>query len=306
MNTELIEFANRNGLKLHGFFHEPEVSLRGQRKDLIIFPNGGLMGCEGDFRAHVRIARLLVENGFYIFRFSPSGLGLSEGMIDACRREELGVKICTGMFVEDIKIAVEFIQSKMSFDSITLAGICGGAISAFISAAQIKEVNNVILIGMPIVLDSEEGDYVARIPKEQAKFILKTYTNKLFSISAWFRFVSGKSDWQTIKMIINKLLMRRQACIDEDNTEKGFKTNPDFLKAARKIIGNKNVIFIFGDTDWIVWEFENYFINKYFADKKNMPFDFFKITNANHMLTWVEMQETAAKKICTWVNGKTM
>jgi hypothetical protein len=305
MKTSLIEFNNRNGLLLRGFFHEPE-QLRGSLKDLVVFPNGGLMGCEGDFRAYVRIARYLVENGFYVLRFSPHGLGLSDGAIYDCKRSELFVKVAIGIFVEDIKAAVKFIQSEMVFDSITLTGVCGGAISSFIAASQIKEVNNVIPIGMPIVLDNSEGDYNARIPIEEAKFILQAYTSKIISPLAWLRLVLGKSDWQTIKMLFNKIILKKEVNVDSNQLKSGFSINQEFIKAAGKIIGKKNIMFIFGNTDISYIEFNKYFLKRYFSDDEDLPFDMYIINNGNHMLTWVEMQKEAAETICAWINMKNL
>jgi pimeloyl-ACP methyl ester carboxylesterase len=303
MKTRLIEFPNRNGLLLRGFFHEPEHS-HGSPKDLVVFPNGGLMGCEGDFRAYVRIARYLVENGFYVFRFSPFGLGLSDGLIEDCKRVDLFIKIETGMFVEDIKAALKFVKSGMVFNSITLAGVCGGAISSFIAASQIDDVKNVIPIGMPIVLDNADGDYKTRIPEEEAKFIFKIYMSKFFSPLAWWRFMRGKSDWQTIKMIFNKLIIKEKDYISNDQLMNGFSINKEYIKAAGKNIGKKNILFIFGNTDISYIEFNNYFLKGYFFDDEDRPFDMHILNNGNHMLTWVEMQKEAAEKICAWLNIK--
>jgi len=304
MNKNIVEFTNRNGKILRGFFYAPKLPLRGFRKDLIVFPNGGLMGCEGDFRAYVRMARFLIDKGFYVFKFSPSGLGLSEGLIDSCKRNDLFTKIETGLFVEDIKSSIDYITSQEKFDSIAITGVCGGAISAFISASQIKEVDFVIPIGMPIILDSDDVDYNERMPKEQAKFILKTYYSKFLSPIAWWRFINGKSDWQTIKMILTKLIVWKKNNVENDIDERGVTPNPEFFKSARKIIGNKKILFIYGDTDWIYWEFEKHFIKKYFSNANNRQFDIYLISNGNHMLTWVEMQDNATKKIYEWLNEK--
>ncbi len=305
MGIKTIVFPNRDGILLRGLFHQPDTCLRGSRKDLVVFPNGGLMGCEGDFRAYVRIARHLSENGLYVLRFSPSGLGFSDGIVDECRRNIFFTKIETGLFVDDIQKALDFIRTEMEFDTITIAGICGGAISAFISASQINEVQNVISIGMPTILDNDEVDYNVRMPKEQAILILKTYYSKLFSPFSWWRFIRGKSDWVTLKMIFNKLILRKKTGVNSEDSEKISITNPEFYKASRKILGQKNVLFIYGDTDWIYWEFVKHFADKYYPDKNKRPFDSYLISNGNHMLTWVEMQEDAAKKIYSWLNEKT-
>ncbi len=304
MRTIIIEFNNPEALVLRGFLHIPQTIKSISRKDLIIFPNGGLMGCEGDFRAYVRISRYLVEHGFYVFRFSPSGLGMSDGIIEPCKRPDLFIQVETGLFVDDIKAAVEYIKSQMIFDSITLSGICGGAISAFIAASQIQDIDYVIPIGIPTVLDNSEGDYNARVPVEEAKFIFKTYTNKFLSPKAWIRLLAGKSDWQTIKMLINKLILRKQIAIDNKDQKKGFAVNSRFISAARKIFGNKKILFIFGSADGFIWEFKNYFENKYFPNENERPYDLQIIQNGNHMLTWVEMQEEAAKKIYEWLSGQ--
>jgi hypothetical protein len=301
MRTIPLEFINSNGLVLRGFLHEPQILPGISGKNLIVFPNGGLMGCEGDFRAYVRIARYLAKLGFYVLRISPSGLGMSNGIIEPCKRPELFIKVETGLFVEDIKAAVKYIKSQMTFDSITLAGICGGAISAFIAASQIKEVDNVIPIGIPTLLDNSEGDYDARIPVEEAKFIFKTYINKFLSPVAWLRLLMGKSDSKTIKMLIHKLVLRKKIAVETKDQKNGFTVNHEFVSASEKVFGNKKVLFIFGSADGFIWEFKNYFESKYFPYENERPYDSYVIQNANHMLTWVEMQEEAAQKISDWL-----
>jgi pimeloyl-ACP methyl ester carboxylesterase len=298
-----VQFPNERGEFLRGVLHSPEFDDESRKKAIVIFPNGGVMGCEGDYRAHVTIARHLARSGYYVLRFSPSGLGYSDGDIPNCRQKSLYVQIEYGLFVADIRAAVQFAKTIESFSSITLSGICGGAISAFLAAAELKEVQYVIPIGIPVLLDNDDLNYEDRLPADRAKLRLKIYYDKLFSPMAWVRLLTKRSDIRSIKSAILGLLRPKGAYISTGNEKGKFAENPNFFKAARRIFKTqKKVLFVFGDADGFWWEFEKIFLKKYYAGVKDAPFDLYRSPEANHMLSLPEMQVDVAQAMLAWMN----
>lgn len=301
----IVHFQNERNDTLRGVFHSPEKSNFNGRKDIIIFPNSGLMSAEGDYRSHYRIANYLTQKGFYILRFNPSGIGLSDGYIAECRQRDLFGQIETGLFVNDIRAAANFVQSTGRFDSITLSGICGGAISSFLAAAQLNEVNYVIPIGIAVILDTDKVEYDSRMPKEEARFLLSMYIRKLFSPDSWFRFIMLKSNVSMIKKSIFNIFHRDISYADNNKLNTSLQTNPAFFDAARQLFAKKKrILFIFGDSDNFWWEFESLFLNKYYMDRNKLPFDFYLVSRGNHMLSWTEMQLDAAAKIFNWLKNE--
>ncbi len=297
-----IQFSNERGELLRGLLHSPESSNPAGSKNLVIFPNCGAIGCEGDYRSYVSMARQLARGGYYVMRFSPKGLGYSDGYIPACHIKTFFGQIEEGLFVGDIKAAVKFARVIENFSSITLSGICGGAISSFLATAELKGVGYVIPIGIPVILDSDDMDYNARLPADEAKLRIKTYYDKLFSAKAWARLLFGKSDIAPIRAAIFALFHRKASYITEENEKAKFAQNPLFFEAARRIFkARKKVLFVFGDTDGFWWEFQRLFLKKHYDGVKETPFDLYLSPRANHMLNLPEMQLDVVRAMLTWM-----
>lgn len=297
-----IQFPNENGHILRGIFYSPINGLEQKRDRIIIFPNGGVMGAEGDYRAYVSMAKQLVDNGYYVMRFSPAGLGISDGDIGDCYQKNLFNQIENGRFVDDIKSAVKYALSLKNIKSATLAGICGGAISAFLAAADINEVDSVIPIGIPVILDDPEMDYNQRIVFLDKQFLIKSYLDKLVDLKSWWKMISGKSNIKNIVNVISIIFKKKQSYLSNDDDKTKFMPNPLFFEMAQRIFNKKKVLFVFGDSDGFWWEFQTLFLNKYYSNIKHKPFDIYISKSANHMLSLPEMQFDVTQRIMKWLN----
>jgi uncharacterized protein len=297
-----IQFTNHKGDILRGILHTPvSRNIRGT-KDILIFPNGGVMGAEGDYRAYISMARQIASKGYYVLRFSPSGLGYSDGTIPDCRQRNLYYQIEKGLFVEDIKAAVKFIRTIEEFSSITLSGVCGGAISALLAAAELKEVGYVIPIGIPVILDSDDADYSQRIASLDKSYLLKYYFNKIINIRSWLNYITGKSDVRTIHATILALFQKKTKYIGNKDDKSKFMPNPLFFKSVEKIIEDKKkMLFVFGDTDGFLTEFNNLFLERLYCRSDERPFDIFISHRSNHMLSLREMQADVTEEMLRWM-----
>lgn len=295
----VIEFKNQRGETLRGVLHTPASS--NLVKNIVIFPNGGVMGAEGDYRAYVSMARQITAGGYYVMRFSPAGLGYSDGDINDCSQKKLFNQIEKGLFVNDIKAAVRFSKTIENFKSITLSGICGGAISVFIAAAELNEVHYVIPIGIPVILDNDNADYYQRIAALDKSFILNMYLDKIFKLTAWKSYFSGKSDKKIIHSVIRALFQNKTDYIDINSKSK-FSLNQIFLDSAEKIIkSGKKILFIFGDADGFLTEFNNLYLERFYQRKDQKPFSIFISHRSNHMFSLPEMQKDVAKEMLRWM-----
>lgn len=298
----IIQFSNRHREILRGVLHSPEFPGPTKQKHLVIFPNGGVMGGEGDYRAHLSIARHLTANGFYVLRFSPSGFGASDGDIPDCRQKNLYNQIENGLIVGDIKAAVRYAKSVDRFSSITLSGVCGGAISSFLAAADIPEVEYIVPIGVPVILDNDESDYSKRYIVLEKGLVFKTYLDKMFSPKAWVRLLLNKSDVATIKAAIFALFRKKSSYMGSGNEKDKFSSNPLFFDAIKKILRKKKkILFVFGDNDAFWWEFQNLFLKTHYQDAQELPFDIYVASRANHMLSLPEMQFDVAQATLSWM-----
>lgn len=262
------------------------------------------MGAEGDYRAHVALARHLAAGGYRVIRFSPTGLGYSDGEIEECRQKGLYNRIESGLIVGDIRSAVKFSKTIGSFASTTLAGICGGAISSLIAASELETVDSVIPIGAPVILDSEEQDHSKRIAALDKQFVLQMYASKLFSPKAWLRLTLRKSDVNTIGNAVSALFKRKDSYFADNGETGNFSPNPLFFSAMeRNIKHRKKVLFVFGETDGFWWEFQRLYLERIRRVGKQLPFDIYLAPKANHMLSLAEMQEDVARMMLKWLDG---
>lgn len=298
-------FLNDQSEVLRGILHIPEKTIIANQNDIVIFPNSGIMGAEGDYRNNYRIADYLERKGFYVFRFSPAGLGYSDGMIHDCKTRDFFGAIESGLFVGDISSAVRHLSGLMKFNSITLSGICGGAISAFLAIERISKVNFAIPIGMPVVLDSDKAQYEFRLSSRKAQLVLDTYKHKLFSPMAWLRLIMLKSDWKTILRALIYRYKSEITYVANDESGKNLRYSRYFHEAANRIFASqKKVLFIYGDSDTFWWEFDELFLNKYYSKRTDLPFEYYLLPNGNHMLSWVEMQMNVARKMSDWLESQ--
>jgi uncharacterized protein len=300
----VIEFTNESGLTLRGILHSPEENtLRPTTRRLVIFPNGGIMGAEGDYRAHVGLARYLETGGYHVIRFSPAGTGYSDGEIAECRQKDLYNHIENGLLVSDIRSAVKFSRRFGPFASTTLAGVCGGAISSLLAASELDSVDSVVPIGAPVVLDSDEQDYGKRGAALDKQFVLKMYAKRLLSPGAWVRLILKKSDMSTIGNSISALFKRKDSYFANNGESGKFSVNPLFFSSMKKILKReKRVLFVFGETDGFWWEFQKLYLEGIKKDGQVLPFDIYLAPKANHMLSLAEMQQNVAKIMLTWLN----
>jgi hypothetical protein len=298
----IIQFPNKPGELLRGVFHFPESHNSASPKHLVIFPNGGVMGAEGDYRAHLSIARHLTRGGFYVLRFSPSGFGISDGSIPDCPQKNLFNQIENGLIVDDIKAAVRYAKTAVKFSSITLSGICGGAISSFLATAEINEVEYVIPIGIPVVLDSDDFDYTNRMAALDKHFVLGMYLNKIFSLKAWRRLLFKRSNMTKIRASIVALFKKKGSYLGKNNEKGKFIRNPLFSQALKNILRNKKkILFVFGDTDGFWWEFQNLLLKPDYRKDQDLPFDIYLSLRADHMLALPEMQLDVAQAMMSWM-----
>lgn len=301
---KIIEtFLNDKSEVLRGILHIPEKTIVRNQNDIIIFPNSGIMGAEGDYRNNYRIADYLEKKGYFVLRFSPTGLGYSDGLLHDCKTRDLFGAIESGLFVGDISSAVRHIVSLKNFNSITLSGICGGAISAFLAIDRIAEVTYAIPIGMPVVLDSDKAQYDSRLSSRKAQLVLDTYKHKLFSAKAWLRLFMLKSDWKTILRALTHRYKSEITYVANDELGESLRYSKYFHEAAKRVFAsNKRILFIYGDSDTFWWEFEELFLDKYYGNRTDLPFEYYLLLNGNHMLSWVEMQMNVARKISDWLD----
>lgn len=130
MTEKAVVFGDN--IQLAGIVHEPKLPVS---KPAVIFINAGLLHRVGPYRMYVDCARALVDEGYLVFRFDLSGLGDSEERISLQTEED--------RYLEDIKLAMDYLASKYNVNEYILGGLCSGADLSLMKAKSDNRVKGV-------------------------------------------------------------------------------------------------------------------------------------------------------------------
>jgi pimeloyl-ACP methyl ester carboxylesterase len=199
--------------------------------------------------------------GYHALRLDPAGVGESDGVLTATRAEELGARIESGLFVDDVLLGVDALRSQLGADKIILLGLCGGAVTGVLAAARAPEaVQGVVSMGLPVVPYAPPA--TRALPTQRvARRRVGNYVRKLLSTDAWARVLRGESDFRGISQTLRGALGpglgrpgRPEATYLDDE-------NPKFIESFRILQAARIPhLMIFGSSDnrWI--EFESTFL----------------------------------------------
>lgn len=257
------------------------------------------------FRLNVKIARRLSREGFYVLRFDPLGVGDSGGSLTSALGLKHFLDIQTGRYIEDTAAAIDFLKRKYHLDKIVLLGLCGGAITMLLAGAEDPRVDKLILLGIPVLLENipetkpEFKDTITT--PEYAKQILSTYRSKLFSLKAWLRFLTFKSEYKTLGKSLSQSFKK---FFKKNDFKKHPRFNELFLSSFESSISRgKKILFINGEFDPATWEFKDEFEDKYLKKKFNLDssYQIHLIKKANHIFSLTECQVELLDKISSWL-----
>jgi len=222
---------------------------------------------------------------------------------------DIGLKhfldIQTGRYVEDTAAAIDFFKRKYHLDKIVLLGLCGGAITMLLAGAEDPRVDKLILLGIPVLLENipetkpEFKDTITT--PEYAKQVLSTYKSKLFSLKAWLRFLTFKSEYKTLSKSLSQSFKK---FFKKNDFKKHPRFNELFLSSFESSISQgKKILFIKGEFDPATWEFKAEFEEKYLKKKSNLDssYQIHLIKKANHIFSLTECQVELLDKISSWL-----
>jgi uncharacterized protein len=298
---KVITFLNREKTRLFGILHEPETS----RKDLgILFVHSGVQGRHGNINQYVYYAREMCKQGYPCFRFDPTGLGDSEGWIPQMDMRDFYGSIQTGRYVNDTLDAVAEFR-KNGVENIVFFGLCGGAITALLTAPFAQEVSGLILLSVPTILDSSNVNSSLRIPKEIAASQLQNYLKKLLHWRYWIRLISFKSDFSTIWNYLRAFFQTSKPEKDGANDGRAeFRPakNKLFDEAYNACKNKKDILWVFGNNDGFWYDFKREVIEKNLFNRSE---ELNLLDKANHMFTLLEWQADISSIVLRWL-GKNL
>lgn len=298
----------------------------------VLFANAGARGRLGSTFQYPYYARQLAELGIPSLRFDPHGIGDSEGLLETREMLAFYGVLQQGLFVEDLLVAIEEFRRRVRPRRLVLCGVCGGAITSLIAAGKADVVDGVILLSVPVLLDSAAEDEAEVIPAGYAReYLIAAYGKKIFSLDAWSRLLSGKSELDTIARysaaILKGGIERARGLLDPrqlaDQLRRRMRTmragrhkvtheaerhpmfNERFLESLDALMGRRApVLLVFGEGDAIRWHFEEHFQKPFWQDDPAYAelCEVHYLAGCNHLFTLKEWQDRALDLARPWLS----
>ncbi len=308
---EPITFENRNGRRLFGMLHTPAAK-RSQYGLVILSP--GIKSRVAPHRMYVKMAERFCAMGFVVLRVDPEGLGDSEGEIMEKWTADVYCSMELGRLVDDTVDTLDWMQQQTGCDRFILAGLCGGAITALLTADRDARVDAILSLGMTCILASSNIDPAKYLTTKQLDSIREKYLKKILNPEALLRFVTFKSDYRLlIKSLIAPLKKKpapppaNPAPDDKDAAAAGgpmnSNLNPHFPKAFEKFISQNKILLIFSEADRLYWEFEEKYLQHYGDAIKpyQANYDIQIVADANHIFSFRKWQDEMLAISSQWL-----
>jgi len=317
-----------NGETLSGILNLPEG---GERPELgIIFANAGARGRLGSTFQYPYYARTLAERGIASLRFDPHGIGDSTGEIPISEMPAFYGSLQAGRFAADLDAAINAFWERVAPKKLVLWGVCGGAITALIAAGRRAEVQGVVLLSVPVLLDSAEQSEEDTLSAGYAReYLLQAYGKKFLSPKSWARLFSGKSEMKTIvsysRVALKGLLGKGKELLRDSvwgvrgrlfgavvttprvghGAERHPMFNEHFLESLDMMMeGERRVLCIFGEGDAIRWHFQEHFVEPFWQDdpRYETQCEVHYLPGCNHLFTLREWQDQALELAGPWLD----
>jgi len=181
--TERPVFLGRDGL-VFGILTEPRSGEA--RRRAVILLNAGADHHIGASRLYVSVARLWAYRGYIVLRMDLAGLGDSRTR-PGCPDND----VFPPGALEDIRAAIEFLRTRYGVRDCTLGGLCSGAYHALRAAAAGVTVNRILMVN-PQNYFWKAGDTLETLQLAEVVKNPGVYRERMFSIGAWKRLLSGQ------------------------------------------------------------------------------------------------------------------
>lgn len=295
ISGSVIEFENARGQLLRGILHEPET--RAARGVCILLLSPGVKGRVGPHRLYLKLAARLVPMGFHVLRFDYHGLGDSEGELAERVLADMYNSIQAGRYVGDTVAAMDWMQRNHGIRRFVGSGLCGGSISALITAESDRRIECLLGIGLPTVLEGGPENWARILTQQQVASLRESYVRKVLDPKSWLRLLSGRSNYQALWRVMRHRPARAKktaaaasappAKADIDST------NPRFATAFLAMLHSRRpMLLLFSGADRLHGQFQENF-EAHQADRLLSLRDLYEVhvvPDANHVLSdpaWV-------------------
>lgn len=294
---EPVSFRNARGETLHGMLHAPTAETR--RGVCILLLSPGIKGRVGPHRLYLKLAGPFVAAGFHVLRFDYYGLGDSEGTLAERVMADMYNSIQGGRYVEDTIAAMDWMAEHHGISRFVGSGLCGGSISALLTAQADRRVDSLLGIGLPSTLEGGLQNVDRFMTRGQLRQEGQGYLRKILQPDAWKRFLSGRSGYGLIIRALKELVVptRKKPVPPAASTAPEAvpdNANPLFAPAFCAMLEARRPILLnFSSGDRHRFNFGEKFEERHAAAIARIahPYELELIQGANHVLSdprWID------------------
>jgi pimeloyl-ACP methyl ester carboxylesterase len=246
----------------------------------ILILNAGVLHRVGPNRVHVQMARALADQGFTVLRFDLSGIGDS-------RARDGDISLAESV-IEDVREAIDFMESTMGFGRCLLVGICSGADAALFAAIQEPRVVGAVLI---------DGYHVSSF-----SFVMRLYVRKLLSPRGWFRVLSGRSGvWSVIR---SAAASRREEQREPTRRGPRYPSISEYCEWVRAIVDRGvSLLLVYTEDSPSHHNYRRLLMGQVprWPGRKRVSVEYFD--GSDHVFTLRDSQERIVRTVCRWASA---
>ena len=304
-----VTFISSEGNTLFGTLHLPAHA----RVDLpvIVLLSPGVKMRVGPGRLYVPLTDTLVEMGYRVFRFDFFGLGDSSGELQETMLADVYNNIEVGRYVADTRSALQWLRQQTGAKKFILGGLCGGAITALLTAEREPDVEALLSLGMTVTLASNAATPAKFLTRQQLDHRRQGYYRRLLSPISWWRLLTGQSEygviWRSMKRIFIKDKPTPAAAPAPAATiEQRGNANPLFPPAFFAFLKRGGrALMLFSEKDRLQSEYEEKFAAPFAEQLQPYLPQLHKhvVAEANHVLSFTPWQKEMVAVSRNWLQS---
>jgi alpha-beta hydrolase superfamily lysophospholipase len=215
------------------------------RRRAVILVNDGATHHIGSNRIHVSLARRWAQCGYVALRMDLAGIG------DSATRPGLpDNEVFPAEAVDDIRTAIEFINTRYGIRDVTLVGLCSGAYHSLRAAVAALPVAKILMIN-PQNFYWKQGMTLAELQLAEVVRNPTVYRERLFSMAAWRRLFAGEVQiWRIPAVYAQRMALALETAVRAVARTLRLRLPQDLGQELEEIvIRGVQVVFVFARGD---------------------------------------------------------
>jgi hypothetical protein len=314
VTSRIVTLRNSQGHALHCMLEEPFGGARGARYAAVLLCPG-VKTRLGPHRLYRKLAQSFLARGIPVLRVDFHGLGDSEGSLPEYRLDELYDQVQYGRHVDDLRAALDWLDSQCGIRRCIVGGLCGGAITGLLAAQNDPRISGLYAIGLPVALEAKTEARVEHMTRNELLAERVSYLRKFFRPSSWKRLLMMQSNYRLIWRMLKSALLGFAAA-RTGNTQFGdapapatpvaADLNPKFPSAFFRLVDSgRPALLMFGERDRLRFQYQEKFGTPWSQalEPYKGVISIVVVPNANHILGDPASVADAARLTGSWLDA---